>query len=116
MFHKQPYANGAMIRTLFIFVVVMHAAIFTGPVCGGHLNTMESIACCEKGHDQTSNHGDMHATNCCSNCDMGKGSSATNTHNDSSAFLRHYSKISADLVTAIEPNETEVPVSVADFS
>jgi hypothetical protein len=47
---------------------------------------------------------------------MGKGSSATNTHSDNSAFLRHYSKISTDLVTAIELNETEIPVSVADFS
>lgn len=62
-------------KTFLIYLVLVNFSFVTGPVCGHHQTTVESMACCEKGHHDNSNGpglSDAHSSSCCADCDMGK--------------------------------------------
>lgn len=64
-----------MRRITIILILVMQSFLYAGPVCGNHITTAESMACCEKGHGDSGDGPfivDDHANSCCATCDMGK--------------------------------------------
>jgi hypothetical protein len=66
-----------------ILLMLLQSYAFAGPVCGNHATTAESMACCEKGHndDPGPTIGDSHSGKCCASCDMGKGSAIKRQEN-----------------------------------
>jgi hypothetical protein len=62
-------------KILMVVTLLLQSLAFSGVVCGNHVTTAESMACCEKGHnDGASGIHDPHSATCCASCDMGKTS------------------------------------------
>jgi hypothetical protein len=62
-------------KVLVIVALLLQIFIFSGSLCGNHVTTSESMACCEKGHnDGAAGIHDPHSATCCASCDMGKTS------------------------------------------
>lgn len=61
-------------KTTLIVLLILQSFAYAGPVCGNHGTTAESMACCEKGHNDGSEDSiaDSHSSSCCATCDMGK--------------------------------------------
>ena len=60
-------------KLLLVIALLAQLFAFAGPVCGNHVSTKDSMACCEKGHnDRKDGIHDPHSAACCNSCDMGK--------------------------------------------
>lgn len=60
-------------KAWLIILLILQVSALSGPVCGNHLTTAESMDCCKKGHHQDGTGlQDPHSAKCCATCDMGK--------------------------------------------
>lgn len=93
-------------KATLIVLLLLQSFAYAGPVCGDHATTAESMACCEKGHNDDSEDsiGDSHSSSCCATCDMGKATAIKKQD--------HQVLSPAWLLTAILPYEQDLLTAV----
>jgi len=76
--------NLTNMRVVVVFMLLLQSFAFSGPVCGNHATTAESMDCCVKGHNDSRAPAfrDPHSGKCCASCDMGKASAIKRQDND----------------------------------
>ena len=81
--------NLTNMRIAVILLLLFQSFAFSGPVCGNHATTAESMDCCVKGHNDGDGPAfrDPHSGTCCASCDMGKASAIKRQDNGSRHIL-----------------------------
>jgi len=78
-----------IMRIAVILMLLLQSFAFSGPVCGNHATTAESMDCCVKGHNAGGDTAfrDPHSRTCCASCDMGKASAIKRQDNGPTHIL-----------------------------